>query len=183
MINPLENSMLIGVVLIVTAIAAGFDIAKHKIPNILNFMAMAVALGYFSAIYGWNGFLFSAKGLVTGVALLLVPYLMGGMGAGDAKLMGAVGAFLGMEKIIVAFLFIACMGCVYALFVLIVQRNRMRGYYGQLWLTAKAFILTRQYIPVESSAESRPKVYYGIAIAAGTLLYVSAELSGLQTLI
>lgn len=183
MINPFENEILIIFVLTITAIAAGFDIVKHKIPNLLNFSAMLGALCYLTSRFGWNGFLFSSCGMLTGIALLLLPYLLGGMGAGDAKLMGAVGACLGAEQTIVAFMFIACMGCIYALIVVIAQRSRMKGYFRQLWLTAQTFMLTRKYVPAESAGEERPKVYYGVAIAAGTSLYLLAGLTHLRTVI
>lgn len=180
MINPFDTPVLTLFLLMVTSIAAGFDIRTHKIPNLLTFPAMLVLLGYYTALWGWDGFVFSAGGLGTGIALLLLPYLMGGMGAGDAKLMGVVGAALGMEKTITAFLFVAVMGCIYAFIVVLVQRRRLKGYFKQLWLTVQAYMLTRKYVPVESAAENRPKVYYGIAIAAGTVLYISLEFSGLQ---
>ena len=183
MINPFENELLIIFIVLVTATAAGFDIVKHKIPNMLNFPAMLGAVVYFTALHGWDGFVFSACGMLTGIALLLLPYLMGGMGAGDAKLMGAVGACLGTEHAIKAFIYVAAMGCVYALIVMIAQRSRMKGYFKQLWLTAQAVMLTRHYVPVESSDGERPKVYYGVAIAAGTLLYLSAEFTSVQALI
>ena len=182
MINPSENYAMIICLLTITSIAAGFDIKSHKIPNLLTFPTMMLALIYYTSFHGWEGLYFSVCGLFTGVALLIMPYLMGGMGAGDAKLMGVVGAFLGMKNTIEAFLFIAAMGCVYGLIVIIFNRNRFQGYFKQLLLTAQMFLLTRKYVPVESgvAAMSRPKVYYGIAIAAGTLLYLSFEITGFQ---
>ena len=183
MINPFQNYSLTIFLLILTSIAVGFDMRIHKIPNLLTFPAMLAALCYYTAVHGLNGFLFSAGGLGAGIALLLLPYLMGGMGAGDAKLMGAVGACLGAERTLVAFLFIAAMGCLYGLIVVIIQRRRFKGYFKQLWYTAQTFMLTRKYVPVESASEARPKVYYGIAIAAGTLLYLTMEITGFQLLI
>ena len=183
MINPFENYMLTIFLLIMTSVAAGFDLRTHKIPNLLTFPVMLAALCYYTGVHGWAGFLFSIGGLGAGIALLLLPYVMGGMGAGDAKLMGAVGAILGAERTIVAFLFIATAGCVYALLVVIIHRHRFKGYFKQLWYTAQAFMLTRKYVPVESAAAARPKVYYGIAIAAGTILYLTVEITGFQILI
>jgi prepilin peptidase CpaA len=116
--------------------------------------------------------------MCVGIALLLLPYLMGGMGAGDTKLMGAVGAVLGIERTVTAFLLISAMGCLYALLIIVFQRRRMKGYFKQMWLTAQGILLTRKYMPVESGEEKRPKVYYGVAIAAGTLMYLALEITG-----
>ncbi|MBW2186737.1 MAG: prepilin peptidase [Deltaproteobacteria bacterium] len=44
---------------------------------------------------GFSGFTTSVAGLVTGLLLLIIPYLMGGMGAGDVKALAALGALLG----------------------------------------------------------------------------------------
>lgn len=185
MISPFEQHALMLLLLIILAAAVVFDIRTHKIPNLLVYPSMLAAISYYTFIYGLKGFAFSAGGLFTGIALLLLPYLMGGMGAGDAKLMGAVGACLGVQKTITVFLFIAVMGCLYALIALIVYRRRFKGYLLQLWLTAKTVFLTRKYIPVESSqaAAARPRVYYGVAIAAGTVLYVCMEITGFKVLI
>jgi prepilin peptidase CpaA len=163
---------------IITMAAAVVDVHKHKIPNIITFPAILTAILYYSAVYGWDGLMFSAGGMSVGITLLLLPYMMGGMGAGDAKLMGAVGAVLGIERTLTAFLFISAVGCVYALLIIVFQRRRMKGYFKQMWLTAQGILLTRKYMPVESNAEKRPKVYYGVAIAAGTLTYLALEITG-----
>jgi prepilin peptidase CpaA len=182
MINQLGNYTPELILITMTAIAASLDIRTHKIPNLLTFPTILAATAYFTAVQGYQGFLFSIGGLFTGLALLLLPYLMGGMGAGDAKLMGAVGAWLGAGNTIKAFLFIASTGCIYGLIVVIVHRHRFQGYLKQLWLTAQTFLLARKYVPVESGAVvmSRPKVYYGVAIAAGTLIYLVLEITGYQ---
>lgn len=180
MINPIEHYPLLIFLLCIAAIAASVDIKVHKIPNILTFPSMLCALSYYTAFYGWKGFAFSLGGLCTGIALLLLPYLMGGMGAGDAKLMGAVGACLGMDMTLSAFLFIAGVGCLYAFLVIVFQRRRLKGYFKQLWNTALVFMLTRKYVRVETADEDRPKVYYGIAIAVGTLMFLVVEITGGQ---
>ncbi len=58
----------------------------------------------------------STGGLFLGVAFLLPVYLIGGMGAGDVKLMGAVGSILGPQGVFIAFLYSAIAGGLYALF-------------------------------------------------------------------
>jgi prepilin peptidase CpaA len=177
-INPFETLTPLYFLIIVTTVSAVVDIRKHKIPNLITFPAIAAALSYYGAYYGWDGIGFGIGGMCVGTALLLLPYLMGGMGAGDAKLMGAVGAVLGIERTVTAFLFISAVGCVYALLVIVIQRRRMKGYFKQMWLTAQGMVLTRKYMPVESGGQKRPKVYYGVAIAAGTLTYLALEITG-----
>ena len=60
-------------------IAAIIDVRVQKIPNLLTFPAMVMALIFHSVTGGWKGFVFSAEGLGLGIALFLIPYIMGGM--------------------------------------------------------------------------------------------------------
>ena len=151
-------------------IGAAWDLWFHKIPNWLTFPAAALAITYHSAMNGFSGLLFSLEGIAVGIAILLPFYLLGGMGAGDAKLLGAVGGILGPKGVFAAFLFTALVGGIYALFLL--------AYHGYLKKTIlryrmmlKTFLLTRNFIYVPPPArEGKPKLWYGLAIALGTFL-------------
>ncbi len=73
----------LGIVLIICAIT---DLRQRRIPNLLTYPTIISALLAYSFIGGWDGFLFSLGGMAFGFALFLLPYLLGGMGAGDVKL-------------------------------------------------------------------------------------------------
>jgi prepilin peptidase CpaA len=158
--------------IVVLFLATTTDILRQKIPNLLTFSAMGMALFYFSFLKGVSGFIFSFEGIVVGIAVMLLPYMMGGMGAGDAKLMGAVGGLLGAKGVFVAFLLTALIGGIYAMIVLAVHgclRETLRRY----WLILKTFFLVRKiiYIPA-SEREKLPRLKYGVAIALGTIISV-----------
>ena len=164
---------------IILIAAAVNDLRFQKIPNLLTYPAMGIALGYHFIISGPDGLLFSAGGLALGIAVFILPYLMGGMGAGDAKLMGAVGTILGAKGVFAAFLFTAIAGGVYALILLLIKRQHFKGFFTRQATTLKTFIFTRQFIPISGdSNEKKPKLCYGIAIALGTLFSVFLEFSG-----
>lgn len=164
---------------IILVVAAVYDLRFQKIPNLLTYPTMGIAIVYHFVINGIDGLLFSAGGLAIGIALLLLPYLMGGMGAGDAKLMGAAGAVLGPGGVFMAFLFTAIIGGVYALILLVISRQYFRGLITRHVRTLKTFAVTRQFIPIPAAEdEKKPKLCYGIAIALGTLSYMFLELSG-----
>ncbi len=162
---------------IILIAAAVNDMRFQKIPNLLTYPAMAVALGCHVVMNGLDGLLFSAGGLALGIAVFILPYLMGGMGAGDAKLMGAVGAILGARGVFIAFLFTAIIGGVYALILVLIKRQDCKCFYIKQGATLKTFIFTRQFIPISGdSNEKNPRRCYGIAIAMGTLFSVFLEL-------
>ncbi len=151
------------------------DIRFRKIPNLLTYPSMMIAIVYHTFINGFEGFLFSLEGLGLGIAVLTVFYLMGGMGAGDVKLMGAVGGFLGPKGVFTAFLFTALVGGVYAL-ALLALRGYLKGTLKRYGLILKTFLLTKKIIYVSSSKEEKKlRLCYGVAIASGTLLSLFFE--------
>jgi prepilin peptidase CpaA len=163
----------------VLVVAVIQDLRYQRIPNMLNYPAMAGALAYHFLTLGLNGVLFSAGGLALGIAILIVPYMMGGMGAGDAKLMGTVGAVVGAKGVFVAFLFTAIVGGVHALLALLMNRQYSRGVVGRHATTAKTLIFTGHFIPIPDKDEKKkPKLCYGVSIALGTFIYMFLEFSG-----
>lgn len=79
----------------VLVVAVVVDLRSSRIPNWLTFPAMGFALAAHTWLTGVHGTLFSLAGLGAGFGLLLLVYLAGGIGAGDVKLMAAVGAMVG----------------------------------------------------------------------------------------
>jgi prepilin peptidase CpaA len=173
------NPLLIVFLMVVLIVAALIDVRVRKIPNLLTYQTMGVALTYHCLRSGWDGLIFSSGGLVLGTVFFILPYLMGGMGAGDAKLMGAVGAILGPRGVFVACLLTAIVGGFYSLLVLLNKRQYSRSLITRSAMTLKTFALTRQFIPVPApEGQEKPRLCYGIAITLGTSLYILLELSG-----
>lgn len=164
--------------LVLTA-AAAIDLRTQRIPNILTLPSILVALVYYAVSNGTSGLLFSLAGLASGIGLLILPYLMGGMGAGDAKLMGAVGAFVGAQGVFISFLLTAVAGGIYALLLLVTKRRHFNGFLRSKLETLKTFILIRQYIPdAIPEKKHRPRLCYGLAIALGSITYIALDLTG-----
>jgi prepilin peptidase CpaA len=161
------------VVLGVVLTAAVIDARTHRIPNILTFGSAAAALVYWAWTGGTHGLGVSAGGWAIGVALFLPLFILRGMGGGDVKLLGAVGAWLGPMGVLYAGLYSVLAGGVLALVV-----GGMHGYLGKafsniwgllgLWRTAG--IQPLPGLTIEDSVG--PRLAYGVAIAAGTLATV-----------
>jgi prepilin peptidase CpaA len=163
------------------ALCAASDIRSNKIFNIVTvpFAISAVALHTFNN--GLDGFLFSTAGMATGIVLLGILYIMGGMGAGDVKLMGAVGSFLGAKATLGAFLFIALAGGIYSLAIILIRRDIFKGFFSEKLLALSSMVILRQYVPIEiGNTGQKPRLKYGVAIAFGTITYLLTEAFGIK---
>jgi prepilin peptidase CpaA len=152
-------------------LATIFDLRQRRIPNALTMPVMASAMIYFVYLNGLNGFMHSAGGLFLGLALLLPFYFIGGMGAGDVKLMGAIGSILGLQGVFIAFLCSAVAGGAYALFILC-RNSALSQTAGRYGMMLRGYLGTGHltYIPPEPG--KLPPLCYGLAISLGTILSV-----------
>lgn len=150
-------------------VAVVIDLRSRRIPNKLtaSMAAAAVALNVFDA--GAAGAWFSAKGLLAGAALLLIPFAAGGIGAGDVKMLAAVGALKGAEFALAAFLFAGIAGGLIAGASVIAnkQGKETMGRIKNVLLLAAAG--AKPAAEAESNAKKRRAIPYAGAIALGTL--------------
>jgi len=157
--------------------AAILDLRYQRIPNALTFPTILIALAYAGFTRGVDGLLFSTGGMVLGMATLIVPYLMGGMGAGDVKLLGAVGAILGPLGVVNAFVLTALVGVIYAVLAVLFNYKGARGVAARLTTIFKTLVRTGQFIYIPApKGEEQPKLCYGIAISLGALCTIAWKL-------
>jgi len=159
----------------ILAIAVATDILYGKIHNVLTIPAMACGLMYHVYVKGFEGFLFSFEGLLIGFGVLIFFYAFGMMGAGDVKLMAAIGSFLGPAGVFNAFLFTAFSGGVYALIVLALH-GRLINFLKHIFYTFKIFLMRGGLELQQNERKPTPKLCYGIAIAVGTTLSIFSDL-------
>jgi prepilin peptidase CpaA len=79
-------------------VASTFDATTQRIPNWLSLIIMTSGIGWNFFSTEGLGIAMSSAGLVTGLALMLPGYIFGSMGAGDTKLMAAIGSVVGFNK-------------------------------------------------------------------------------------
>jgi prepilin peptidase CpaA len=155
---------------IILIIASVKDLSTFRIPNWLTYPALAVGISYLSFMKGYEGFLFSLAGAATGLGLLIIPYIIGGSGAGDVKLLGVVGSFLGYKSVFSVFILSCILGGVYALFLL-ASKGLLIGTLKRYGIILRTFIITRQFMYIApSQKEKQMKIRFGLAIALGTFL-------------
>jgi prepilin peptidase CpaA len=140
------------------------DLLYRRIPNWITIPAVIVALIYNGLANGWvAGIQSSLAGLTLGCALLIPPFAMGGMGGGDVKLLGALGAWMGGLNVLNIFLFSAWAGALGAV-VIMVKNNTLVSTIKKLWGAMACFQVTGRISPPRLSGETLP---YALAIAAG----------------
>ena len=163
------------------AMAAVIDWRSYRIPNWLTVGGMALGLLGNAAADGlMPGLLPALAGLALGMAVLLPLYALRLMGAGDVKLMAAVGAFIGAPAILYAVLFTFIAGGVAAL-AFAVYRRALRRVAGNVIDTVQfmAFAAAVGVKPEPGGQRSSiGRLPYGSSIAAGTLAWLAARHMG-----
>ncbi|QDU90109.1 Type IV leader peptidase family protein [Pirellulimonas nuda] len=175
---------LVTVTLVVAAVIDGLQL---KVPNWLTF-PMIVSGWVFSStagatMYGfaWYEALgFSLLGTVVGLLLLLPAYAIGGMGAGDVKLMAGIGAWVWTEHTLYAFAASAIVGGVIAV-VMVLASKGWDKHQAQFWMILGEIMNNKNPEVLAAIAKERkPRMMllpYGIPMAIGTIGYFA--LSGM----
>src|SRR5256885_11304778 len=91
----LTSSLIAATVVVFVAVCVVTDLRTRRIPNAISGPAMLIGIALNTAHMGTAGLLDSLSGLGVTIGVLLWPFAMGGIGGGDVKMMGAIGALLG----------------------------------------------------------------------------------------
>ena len=162
---------LLSVILIVAAVIDGRIL---KVPNWLTFPL--VFAGWMAGAYcgGFSGLVWSLAGTLVGLGLLLPAYSIGGMGAGDVKLMAGIGAWIGATATFYAFCVSAIIGGVIAV-AMVLYRRRWHHHVLQFFEIVDEILLIRNPDTLSAIAAQRKSTMmllpYGIPIALGTIAY------------
>jgi prepilin peptidase CpaA len=140
-------------------VALSTDIAWRRIPNLLIVVMLGCGVAIQAMFFGTDGVVASLGGIMIGFSMLLPLYVVGGMGAGDVKLLAAAGSFLGPWGTIIAGALTLLAGGVLALVAL-------------AWLGLRASRAT-QFSAAEPAPHTdarRVQLPYSLAVGAGSLL-------------
>ena len=161
--------------LAVLLVAAVYDVRFRRIPNWISVTGVAIGLALNAFLFGLPGVWLSLGGLGLGFGVYFLLYLIRAMGAGDVKLMTAVGAMVGWQDWFGIFLVTAILGGVMAL-ILAASHGRIQK---TLWNVG--FILSEMksgrpaYIAKEELDVRSPKsmgLPHGAVIAVGTVFFL-----------
>jgi prepilin peptidase CpaA len=161
----------VSVVLVVAAVIDGY---KLKVPNWLTFPMILSGWLYSALFYGWAGLGWSLCGTAVGLGLLLPAYAIGGMGAGDVKLLAGVGAWVWGTVTFQAFCVSAVVGAVIAVGMIVWTRGVAR-HRDQFMVILNEIVTIRDPNQLSAiAAERKPSMLllpYGIPIAIGAISY------------
>ncbi|WP_261176390.1 prepilin peptidase [Anaerobacillus sp. CMMVII] len=145
------------------------DLKNRRIYNKVLFPTLALAIIIHTFIDGWAGLSTAFLGFLIGLGILIIPFLLGGMGAGDVKLLAVIGALKGTSFVIVTAIYMALAGGIIAIVIILMKKG-----------SAKALLyhfFGKKYgvdLPYEKSALSTT-FPYGIAIVAGAIFTLFSQ--------
>src|SRR5688500_12891023 len=141
------------------------DLRARRIPNWLTFGAAVLAVGYHLATAGIAGLVPSLGGWALGFALFFPLFALRGMGAGDVKLLAAVGAWLGPWQVLWAALLTSVAGGVLALLI-----AAFHGYLRTAFTNIFALLMqwrlsgVRPVEPMTLATSRGPRLAYAVPI-------------------
>jgi prepilin peptidase CpaA len=159
--------------ILVATLASVFDLRTRRIPNALTFGAAVVAALFHAISGGPAGLLTAVAGWGLGVALFFPFFALRGLGGGDVKLLGALGAWLGPAAVLSVGLYSMLAGGVLGVVVAVRTRYlrqalRNLKFLGTFWLTFGVQ-------PVESVSldqKDTPRLAYALPVLAGLLVTI-----------
>jgi prepilin peptidase CpaA len=165
------------ILLLIVCLAAFYDLRYRRIPNWVVLMGLLLGLGANTFLSRWAGLERSLLGAGLAFLIYFPLYLLRGMGAGDVKLMAAVGAIVGWADWIGIFFLTAIVGGLAAVALLISRSQLRRGFSNAGYLVVQLLSFRLPYARREEldvKSEKAVKLAHGITIAWGSLLFLAA---------
>lgn len=153
-------------------LAAWIDYSQRRVPNWLNLALIVSGFGVQGVFHGGSGLLDGGLGLLVGFGVLIVPWMMHGMGAGDVKLMAAIGVWFGPWMALISFCVGAILGGVIAV-VMITSTGRVRQAWANLGIIAlkmsRRETMFGEYGSAKSFGSTSQLLPYGVPLTIGSL--------------
>lgn len=149
-------------------LAAATDLRMRRIPNYLTVPAALLGLAFHTFSSSGIGILSSLGGFAVGFCLLLLPSLLGGGGMGDVKLLAALGAWLGVTWLLIAFVVSVSVSACMALAVLLYGATQ-HGVSG----TSKRYLGARRQLGKSGRKRPARVLPFAVPVAISTYALLS----------
>lgn len=167
------------VVPLATLYACMVDFREHRVPNWLNGALAAAGILARATYEGWAGVGTALLGLLVGFGVLIIPWAMHAMGAGDVKLMAAIGAWFGPSAILAAFVVGTLVGGVIAVIMILAARKQGHALINLGTILNKCSSVRTafsDYGSVKSFGSTTTLLPYGIPLTVGALTVLTGKL-------
>jgi prepilin peptidase CpaA len=156
--------------LFISLVAVIVDVKSARIPNWLTGGGLLVGLGLHVCFAGWSGLEMAAAAALAGGGVLFLPFLVGGIGGGDVKLMAAASAWVGIHHALALIFATAIAGGVFAIGY-IAFRRRTSDTLSRVWQLCRFHLLfgIRPHPDVSEPLADSIHFPYSLAVAAGTV--------------
>ncbi|HLK63059.1 MAG TPA: A24 family peptidase [Bryobacteraceae bacterium] len=159
--------------------AAVYDVRYRRIPNWLTVGGVLIGLALNTFMYqGWPGLRMSLAGFGVGFGVYVALYALRAMGAGDVKLMAAVGSMVGWEDWFGIFLITAVIGGAMALMLVVAKKRLAKTIFNVGVILSEMKAGRPAYMAKEELDVKNPKALglpHGAVIAVGTLFFLAAS--------
>jgi prepilin peptidase CpaA len=155
------------------AIACALDLRWRRIPNWLTVGAALMGIAYHAVAGGWGGIQTASAGWAVGLAIFFIPFALGGLGAGDVKLVAALGAWLGPADVVWLGLYTGVIGGLLAL-VVACRHGYLRQALRNIWVLLMFWRTSGlRALPEMTIQQGQgPKLAYGLSIFIGTVVTI-----------
>jgi prepilin peptidase CpaA len=170
-------SFIIAITVVFISVCVAFDVRTLRIPNLVTGPAIIVGMAVNGWTSGWTGLGMSALGFAFAVVVLLVPFALGGIGGGDVKMMGAIGALIGpgliLRSLVIGLIAGGCFAAVH-----LARRSRLRD---KLFATAGMFtqaVATHSLEPLRAPTTAPGAIVlpYSVPLGLGTVIVLVTTL-------
>jgi prepilin peptidase CpaA len=166
---------LIPIVLMFVVLCVATDLRSRRIPNVISGTAMLIGVLLNTFHASGSGLLSSVSGLAIVTALLLPVFAVGGIGGGDVKMAGALGALLGLRVALVALWIGAALGGVTAAAHL-ARRGKLGETLKGMGARLSVAALSRSLAPLRLSDHPGPVALpYAVPLALGALAAIALQ--------
>ena len=158
---------------VITIAAAICDLRTRRIPNVLTFGSALAGIAVNTWLGGWTGGALASGGWLIGVACFFPLFALGGIGAGDLKLLAAVGAWLGPITVIWVALFSSIAGGLMGLVIAVASGYTTQALVNLSWMFRFWRSAGLRPVPELTLATHKgPRLAYAVPVLAGLMVAI-----------
>jgi len=174
----MKQEIVWGLAVLLAVVAGAIDWKSRRIPNWLTAPGFVAGVAANTFFWGWTGLKASILGAALGLLLLLPFVWIRSLGAGDWKLVGALGAVVGPGALLDLLVTTILVAGVMAV-ILIIWKGRVRQTFRNLRVMLAA-MMSLHLPPADVSLDNPQalKVPFGVAVALAVVLFTARQAWG-----